>query len=165
MQESCYRFSRKAEGSKIKVSKMIEIKDTSIHIIRSFTYVFKYVEGIRRIKTSNIFPNGRKRRNSFNLEKVCCDANRSILHIGWWIYRILYFIMWLQVLNNMTSMTFKIKKLDIQNRFRSGIWKCYSKPSETNNWEEEIFASFKIFPGTISKGENTEMRNTFSLTT
>lgn len=32
----------------------------------------------------------------------------------------------------MASMTFKIKKLDIQNRFRSGIWKCYSKPSETN---------------------------------
>lgn len=83
MQESCYCFSRKAEGNKIKVSKMIEIKDTSIHIIRSFTYGFKYVEGIRRIKTSNIFPNGRKRRNSFNLEKVCCDANRSILHIGW----------------------------------------------------------------------------------
>ena len=66
---------------------MIEIKDTSIHIIRSFTCGFKYVEGIRRIKTSNIFPNGRKRRNSFNLEKVCCDANRSI-RITYWVVNI-----------------------------------------------------------------------------
>lgn len=44
----CYCFSGKAD--KIKITKIIEIKYTSIHIIRNFTYGFKYMENIRRIK-------------------------------------------------------------------------------------------------------------------
>lgn len=46
----CYCFSGKADGYKIKIIKIIEIKYTSIHIIRNFTYGFKYMENIRRIK-------------------------------------------------------------------------------------------------------------------
>lgn len=64
--------------NKKKVTKMIEIKDTSIQIIRNFTYGFKHTEGIRRIKTnlSEVFLNVRKGRNSFSLDRVCCDLTQ-----------------------------------------------------------------------------------------